>query len=174
MDLSGLHVRPALPADLDAIVGVHTLARNAYYLGHVPSEDLTDPAAYQRRRATHQQRMQDPACIVLCAELDRRVTGFALLGPPHEPAPEPGAVGQLRQIHVHPDCWRQGIGSALHQACVHAWQASSVTTGRVDVWSKNPRARAFYAAHGWQPGGHRRPGPAGFDYLRLCLPIPPA
>jgi len=148
MGVSPVRIRLAVLADLDGIASVHTQARSAYHRGLIPEEDLADPAAYQRRREIHRQRMQDPACTVLCAELDHELAGFALLGPPHEPAPDPRIVGQLRQIHVHPSRWRQGIGSALHRACIHAWQAASITTGRVDVWARNPRAQAFYAAQG--------------------------
>jgi hypothetical protein len=46
-----------------------------------------------------------------------------------------------------------------------------VSTARVDVWSRNDRARAFYASHGWRPDGHRREGPAGFDFIRLVLAV---
>jgi RimJ/RimL family protein N-acetyltransferase len=173
MDVSSLRIRPAVPADLDAIVSLHSRARAASYGGLVPDDYLTDPAAHQRRREIHQQRMHDPECTVLCAELDHQVAGFALLGPPHEPAPDPSVVGQLRQIHVSPDHWRQGIGSALHKACIRTWQTAAITTGRLEVWASNHRALAFYAAHSWQPDGHRRPGPADADYLRLCLTIPP-
>jgi GNAT superfamily N-acetyltransferase len=82
-------------------------------------------------------------------------------------------TGELLQIHVRPDRWRRGIGSVLHRASVGVWQAASVTTARVDVWARNDPGRAFYASHGWQPDGQRREGPAGFDFLRLLLPVPP-
>jgi hypothetical protein len=50
--------------------------------------------------------------------------------------------------------------------------ATVVSTAQVDVWANNQRARAFYAHHGWRPAADRRPGPAGFDFVRLRLAIP--
>jgi hypothetical protein len=38
---------------------------------------------------------------------------------------------------------------------------------------RDQRGLAFYAAHGWRPDGHRRPGAAGIDQLRHTLTIPP-
>ena len=90
---------------------MHTQARSAYNRGFIPEEDLSPPAAYQRRREIRRQRMQDPACTVLCAELDHQLAGSALLGPPHEPVPGPRIVGPLRQIHV------LGITPPLALAC---------------------------------------------------------
>lgn len=168
----GVRIRAGAPADLDAIARLHTAARSAYYRGSVPDEVLADPEAAARRHRILSQRMYDPQCTVLCAETAGGLAGFAILGPPlDQPAPDP-TRGELRQIHVSPACWRQGIGSALHDACVQAWRAAAVSTAQVDVWANNHRARAFYARHGWRPGAGRRPGPAGFDYLRLRLTIP--
>ena len=167
-----LRIRAAAPADLDAIARIHTAARSAYYRGSVPDDVLADPAAAARRRRVLGQRMHDPRCTILCAEAAGLLAGFAILGPPlDQPGPDP-AAGELRQIHVSPAHWRHGIGSALHAACVQTWRAASVSTAQVDVWANNHRARAFYARHGWQPTAGRRPGPAGFDYLRLRLTIP--
>lgn len=81
-------------------------------------------------------------------------------------------VGELRQIHVRPERWRRGIGSALHRASVEVWRSVPVSSARVDVWSRNDRARAFYASHSWRPDGHWREGPAGFDFMRLVLAVP--
>ena len=169
---TGIRIRATAPADLDAIARIHTAARSAYYRGAVPDDVLADPAAAARRRRILSQRMQDPRCTVLCAETAGELAGFAILGPPlDQPTPDP-ATGELRQIHVSPAEWRQGIGSELHNACVQAWRAASVSTAQVDVWASNHRARAFYAHHGWRLAASRRPGPAGADFVRLRLAIP--
>jgi ribosomal protein S18 acetylase RimI-like enzyme len=168
-----LAVRPAAAADIDVIAGIHTAARSAYYRGFVPEGNLADPAAEERRRGLYALRMADPRYTMLCAGAGPEVAGFVILGPPHEPAPDRDVTGELLQIHVRPDRWRRGIGSALHRASVGVWQAASVTSARVDVWARNGPGRAFYARHGWRPDGHRREGPAGFDFLRLVLAVPP-
>jgi len=172
VDGSRLLIRAAVPDDLDPVASIHTAARSAYYRGFVPDEVLADPVAAARRRLILSERMHDSRCTVLCAEADDHVIGFALLGPPHDQPAATRTVGQLRQIHVSPSHWRQGIGGALHQACIQAWQSASIITGQVDVWENNHRARAFYAHLGWQPSSRRRPGPADYDYLQLYLTIP--
>lgn len=172
MDDSRLLIRAAVPDDLDPIASIHTAARSAYYRGFVPDKVLADPVAAVHRRLILSERMHDSQCTVLCAEADGHVIGFALLGPPHDQPVAAPTVGQLRQIHVSPSHWRQGVGNALHQACIRAWQSASITTGQVDVWENNHRARAFYAQFGWQPSSRRRPGPADYDYLQLYLTIP--
>ena len=162
-----------MPGDVDAIARIHTAARSAYYRGFVSGECLADPAAEERRRGIYARRLADPRYTVMCAGAGPAVAGFAILGPPREPAPDPAGTGELLQIHVRPDLWRRGVGSALHRASVAVWRTASVTTARVDVWGGNEQGRAFYARHGWRPDGHRREGPAGFDFLRLVLAIPP-
>ena len=92
---AGLRDRPATPADVNAIARIHTAARSAYYRGFVAEDRLADPAAEQRRREIYARRLADPRYTVLCAEAGPEVTGFTILGPPHEPAPGPAVTGQL-------------------------------------------------------------------------------
>jgi GNAT superfamily N-acetyltransferase len=122
------------------ITRTHTVGRSAYYQGFVAEERLADPAAEERRRGMYAGGLADPQFTILCAELGAEVAGFVILGPPPEPVPDPAVTGQLLQIHVRPERWRRGVGSALHRASVEAWRIASVTTARVDVWARNERA----------------------------------
>ncbi|MEU2249706.1 GNAT family N-acetyltransferase [Streptomyces sp. NPDC019224] len=80
-------------------------------------------------------------------------------------------VMNLTQFHVSPAHWREGIGSALHLACVSDWQRRGVTVARLEVFEPNQGARAFYSACGWTPDPDL---PRHGDHLVLRLAVPRA
>lgn len=149
--------------DTAAVAEVHIKARNAYYDGFVDLEKLDRRAAQLREFYT--ERLERFDRRLWCAKIDDEVVGMALTGPSQENLGP--WVGQLYQIHVDPQHWRKGIGTALHKACMDAWRTSGVTVGVVEVWSRNTQAQAFYETHGWRADGHTRKGDAGTSYLRL-------
>ncbi|MFI2240987.1 GNAT family N-acetyltransferase [Streptomyces chrestomyceticus] len=163
-------VRDATAADLDVIADLHQRARATYYRGRVPDAVLDDPAERERWRDGWARSLARTDGTVLCAERDGAVVGVASYRR-EDGAPEDTV--KLFQLHVDPDRWRDGIGSALHRACVAGWRAAGVTTARLDVYWHNRRARAFYDRHGWQPDDSRRPAPDA-THLDLVLPLSPA
>ncbi|MFF2526152.1 GNAT family N-acetyltransferase [Streptomyces liangshanensis] len=139
-------IRPATPADLDAITVVHAEARATYYRGHLPDDEFDGPDERARTRAAWANGLSrdEPGAAVLCAEHDGRPVGVAAYR-------RVDGVMTLTQLHVAPAHWRRGIGAALHEACVAAWRRDGVGTARLEVFEPNKRAQAFYAAHGWYP-----------------------
>ncbi|WP_166664171.1 GNAT family N-acetyltransferase [Actinophytocola oryzae] len=158
-----MEIRLATPTDKAAAAEVHIVARNTYYEGHV------DVAALDRRaaqlRAFYTEKLDRFDRRLWCAEIDGDVVGMALTGPSMDNLGP--WVGQLYQIHVRPDHWREGIGTALHRTCLDAWREAGVTVGVLEVWSNNERAQSFYESHGWRPDGHSRPGKGETTYRRL-------
>jgi ribosomal protein S18 acetylase RimI-like enzyme len=157
-------IRLADAADAVAVAEVHIKSRDKVYEGQIDVEALDRRAAQLRSfyRGDNPERFDRK---LWCAELDGGVVGMALTGPPQDYLLP--WVGQLYQIHVHPDHLRKGIGTALHQACTTAWREAGITVGVLEVWSNNDPARSFYESHGWRPDGHERPGPKGTTYIRL-------
>jgi len=153
----------AVAEDTAAVAEVHITARNTYYDGHVDIAKLDRRAAQLREFYRSAPERFDRR--LWCAKIDGEVVGMALTGPSLDNFGP--WVGQLYQIHVHPDHWRKGVGSALHTACIEAWREGGVTVGMLEVWSRNERAQAFYESHGWRPDGHIRPGDADTTYIRL-------
>ncbi len=159
-------IRTAAIGDLDAMVDVHTQARTAYYrAGGLAEAELADPAEHAERIAGWRRAISGGRHITLCAVRGERVVGVLSMGAPN------GEVCELYQIHVRPGSWGLGIGSRLHAAYAAALRNGCVPYGRLCVWERNARARAFYARHGWRPDGHRTPGPGGADYLRMRLAV---
>ncbi|MFH9422504.1 GNAT family N-acetyltransferase [Streptomyces sp. NPDC017529] len=163
-------VRAATPADLDAIADLHSRARATYYRGRLPDAQPDSPAERDRRRDGWTRALARPDATVLCAERDGTVVGAASYR--REDGAPAGTV-TLHQLHVDPGCWRGGVGTALHRACVAGWRSAGIATARLEVYWHNSRARAFYTRHGWRPDESRRPVPDD-THLGLVLPLTPA
>ncbi len=157
-------IRTARPADLDAITALHTRARATYYRGRVPEETYTGELHRAHAREAWSRAVARPAAEggVLCAEQDGEVTGVAAF------LTSDGET-TLTQLHVDPVHWRRGTGAALHAACLDAWCGAGIERVRLEVYTHNLRAQAFYATHGWLPD----PAPAhSGSHLTLWLTVP--
>ncbi|MBD0709255.1 MULTISPECIES: GNAT family N-acetyltransferase [unclassified Streptomyces] len=150
-------IRLATAADLDAVVDLHAEARATYYRGHLPEADYRGPEEVARARESWAAAVGRGA--VLCAVRDGEIVGVAAHG-------ERDGLAHLTQLHVRPAHWRSGVGTALHEACVRIWRTAGTPAVRLEVFDRNERAQAFYAAHGWTPDpDHPRDG----DHLVLRL-----
>lgn len=169
-------IRTAEPADAAAILAVHTRARATYYRGHLPDEVIA--AQNKREPALYEGIIRRPDRTTLCAELGGEVVGFLMIGPCHHPEPDAQVTSQLYQIHVAPDRFRLGVGSALHDGALDVWRAAEVAAARLWVWDFNTRARAFYTRRGWVADGYEDPDTTRIgEHRQLGLrlhPIPTA
>jgi ribosomal protein S18 acetylase RimI-like enzyme len=157
-------IRIATAVDLDAIVQLHTEARATYYHGHLAEEEYAGAEEVSRSRGGWARAIDRDDATVLCADLDGTLAGIAAF------AVRDGVM-HLTQLHVAPAHWRKGVGTALHAACVTAWQRDGVADARLEVFAPNARAQSFYAARGWTPDpAHPRAG----THLVLCLAVPAA
>lgn len=136
--MGNLVVRAARATDSADIVDIHVHARRSYYEGHLSEADLAEWED-EVRATGYADRIGRRGRAWLCAESAGVVTGFALV-----------AGAELLQLQVRPDSWGQGIGGALHAACVDVWRSTGVPVAGLDVFEPNTRARAFYARHGWR------------------------
>ncbi|OEJ31440.1 GNAT family N-acetyltransferase [Streptomyces subrutilus] len=158
-------IRTARPADLDAITALHTRARATYYRGRVPEETYTGEPHRAQAREAWSRAVARPAAEggVLCAERDGEVTGVAAFRTAH-------GETTLTQLHVDPVHWRRGTGAALHAACLDAWRRAGIERVRLEVYTHNLRAQAFYATRGWLPDPGPAPARSG-SHLTLWLTV---
>ncbi|WP_445065215.1 GNAT family N-acetyltransferase [Streptomyces sp. SAS_281] len=154
-------IRTAKRDDLDAIVTLHTEARATYYSGHLAEEEYAGPAEVGRARDGWARAVDREDATVLVAEEDGALVGVAA----HSVR---DGWTYLTQLHVSPAHWREGVGSALHLACVADWQRRGVTRARLEVFEPNRRAQAFYSACGWVPDPET-PRHGGHLVLRLAV-----
>ncbi|HVO01881.1 MAG TPA: GNAT family N-acetyltransferase [Candidatus Cybelea sp.] len=120
-------LRPATPADAEAVAHLHRLTFDATYPDfpklHGPEEDLRHFDAVIKSRP------------VLVAEQDGRIVGYCAFG-----------NGWVDDLYVHPAFQSRGIGSRL---LAEAQKANP----ELQLWTfqANANARAFYEKHGFVP-----------------------
>ncbi|WP_137990133.1 GNAT family N-acetyltransferase [Streptomyces vilmorinianum] len=158
-------IRHATADDLDTIAALHLEARSTYYRGHIPDTEFAGPEELARTRAGWSRAVGRGD--VLCAERDGEIAGVAA----YSRGDGPEGTVTLTQLHVLPTHWRRGVGTELHTACLDAWRTDGVTAARLEVFEKNERAQAFYAARGWTPDTE---APRSGTHLVLRLTMEPA
>jgi len=151
-------IRQAAPGDADALVRMHTAVHEECY-GHV-----LPPSFFAARRASIQERTErrrpyldsaEPRIIALDASGE--IVGFADAGPGRD-KDRPGEL-ELYAIYTLGRAYGSGLGAALLNA------ALGTSAAYLWVLEANPRARAFYAKHGFQPDGERKLLPADWHEL---------
>jgi ribosomal protein S18 acetylase RimI-like enzyme len=82
------------------------------------------------------------------AEFDHQVVGFVRSGPSRDNDDDPGQVGEIYAIYVHPDYWGRRVGYTLLQTATQQLQQQGF--GEVTLWTlrDNRHARAFYERTG--------------------------
>ena len=147
-----MQLRRAEPADARAVAGLHVAAWKAAFPGLLPQDYLDDLAPEDRLGAWEEALAPSPWPIVVVAEEDGALLGFACVSPSRdEDAGE--EVGELQTLYVDPSTWRTGVGTALLDAGCEELATAGFTTATLWVLGVNERARRFYERHGWRPDG---------------------
>lgn len=145
-------IRPAVLRDATAIAEVQVSSWKTTYKGIVPDgliERMTVPertGGWTRILSALEESGQGK--VFLC-ETEGEVVGFASFGPQRDHGLEDrGFTSELTAIYLLETAQRQGIGSALLQAC--ATEALGLGHNGMSVWvlEQNLGARGFYEARG--------------------------
>ena len=167
-------VRPAVPADADAIGEVHVAGWRAAYRGQLP-DVLLDGLSVEDRRSTWRRRLEPPTrSAVWVGTLGGRVVGFASTGPAADPDLDPARVTELFALYLLPACWGQGVGFALHGAVLARARADAREALTLWVLRTNARGGAFYERQGWRPDGAEQRKPFRdvlLDEVRYRRPV---
>ena len=161
-------IRRATPPDAGLLATVHRRTVLHAYAGIFPAgtpAPTLDDLTRQWRRD-----LADPATRALVAEDGGRPVGSVATGPDPEGTPE----GELRRLHVLPERWGRGLGTALHDAALAAL-GERFAVARLWVLEGNQRARRFYERRGWVPVDGARWVAAGVGevrYRRLVASAP--
>ena len=151
-----LPVRPATPADVDAIAELHVASWRAGYRGLVDDQVL-DRLSVDERAAQWRAHLRRVA--VLVAETGGALDGFVAFTP---------ATGEIGALYVAPERFRSGTGSALIEAAHEAIAAAGREEAVLWVFAGNAAGRAFYAAHGYEPDGASATEPrSGLEEIRM-------
>jgi ribosomal protein S18 acetylase RimI-like enzyme len=150
-------VRPATVADAPAMGRLVVRAWQAAYRGQMPDDYLDDLRAEDRAAYWDGVlRREGRRSVVLVAEQDGEVIGFAAAGP----SPDPEGVGELFAINLDPDHWGTGAGRALLEAAQVELDRMGFAESVLWVLPGNGRARRFYERAGWAADGAEKTGQA--------------
>ncbi len=132
-------IRPASPADADAIAATEAAAAAHPWSAHQVADTLA--------------RSTTVGWVV--------ATGEGAVG--HLLASRVADEGEILTLAVHPSHRRQGLARALLSACEAAWRDAGVRQAWLEVRASNHPARALYARHGWFDVGRRPRYYAGLE-----------
>lgn len=126
-------VRPATPADADAIVAIERASFAIPWSEASIRRDLAD----------------NPAARVLVAEQDGRVVGYVGLWRVLD-------EGQVNDVAVLPEFRRRGVGRALVRGMARNARDEGMVRLSLEVRSRNDAAIALYEAEGFVREGLRK------------------
>jgi ribosomal protein S18 acetylase RimI-like enzyme len=140
-------------ADAPAMGRLHVRAWQAAYRGQMPDGYLDGLRAEDR--AVYWDgvlRREGRRSVILVAERDGEVIGFAAAGP----SPDPQGAGELYAINIDPAHWGAGAGRALLEAAQAELARLGFAEAVLWVLPANVRARRFYEIAGWTADGTER------------------
>ncbi|MBE1572998.1 GNAT family N-acetyltransferase [Amycolatopsis roodepoortensis] len=156
-----LTIRPATPADADAVANIWYHGWQDGHLGNVP-----DSLVRIRTRESFWERAADRVDDTTVAVLDGEVAGFVMV------------VGdEVEQVYVSSDHRGSGVAGALLAEAERLVSAGGHSRAWLAVAPGNTRARRFYERCGWVDEGefdNRVAGPDGpvsVPCLRYAKPV---
>jgi GNAT superfamily N-acetyltransferase len=160
-------IRPARLGDAEGVVRAHERASSELF-EQVVGKPLEELMPFEARVARFRESIGKASAEarILVAESEGTILGLAVC------AGEPGGEGEVKDLHVVPDAWGTGIGTALLDAAVAALREMGAADAFLWVGEENPRARRFYEREGWRPDGTSKPsslGPIELRYTRSLL-----
>ncbi|HEX4418226.1 MAG TPA: GNAT family N-acetyltransferase [Kofleriaceae bacterium] len=150
-----MELRLALPTDALAVAQIHVRAWQAGYRGLLPAGYLDGLRAEDRAARYTFGRAGGPRTTVaitggaaggiIGGTAGGTIVGFATI---HQ--------AELAALHVDPDAWRQGVGSALIARARADLAAAGVAEAHLWLLAGNTRAQQLYERDGWTTDGTRR------------------
>ena len=138
-------IRPATPADAEAIAIVHAQSWRETYGRFVDDPDTNPWFDSERRIAMWRSSLDDDELNVVVAVTDGSLVGFAAT---HlTPGAEAARPEELHMLYVLESSHGSGAGQALLDAVLADRSAT------LWVAADNPRAHAFYRRNGFRPDG---------------------
>ena len=137
-------IREATPADVGAVVDcwVALAADQRQHASHLL-------AGANRLAIADSIRMATAAGLVVVAEGDGALAGFAMAHQELDGLQRDVALGVIDAMYVRPDARGRGLGRALLEAVEAALARRGADHVALDVLTANTRARSFYAAAGY-------------------------
>jgi phosphinothricin acetyltransferase len=141
----GLVVRPAVQADLPAIVAIYN-----HYIAHAQTPFTTEPATVAGRAAWF-AGFDQARYHLLVAELPAGLMGWASSSP-YRPTPAFDHTVET-SVYLHPEAHGRGVGSRLYAALLELLRGQAVHTVLAGVALPNPGSVALHRKFGFEEVG---------------------
>ncbi len=139
--VSGLGIEAT--RDVDLIASIHAETVSFAYAGFFP-QDSPAPTVGELA-GIWAARLADRTATALVCRAEGRVVGTVMV----RQDPDFAGEGQLVGLHVLPDAWGRGVGTALHDAGLQTLAEAGFKTAGLWVIAQNQRARTMYSSRGW-------------------------
>ncbi|MEU4360532.1 GNAT family N-acetyltransferase [Promicromonospora sp. NPDC023987] len=157
-------VRPAVLDDAEAIAVVHHTAWVQTYSDLLPADHWESDTVERRAQQWHERLSDDVPGSFSVAVVDEQMVGFARAGAARrkDRVPPPVRPDELWALYVLSERHGTGIGALLLDAVLPP-------PAPAELWvaDANPRARRFYAKHGFTPDGARFTDDRNFVLIRM-------
>jgi GNAT superfamily N-acetyltransferase len=140
-----VRLRAAATADVGAMLAI-VEACDASYRDWAPA-GWQPPPAGSARWVTEFAAPDRWTAVAVDGE---RVCGFVSW----DPARDSAGTAHVGALFVHPDAWRQGVGTRLLDAAVDAMRSRGLERARLTTLEGSP-AESFYRTRGWGRDGRR-------------------
>jgi ribosomal protein S18 acetylase RimI-like enzyme len=148
-----LHTRPAREEDVRAIAELHV---RSWKFGHqrIFPTTVVDSVSVEEREASWHERLKGAPSdqMILVADGDGAVLGFASAGPTHD-TPTEARIAEIYELFVLPEAIGTGVGGALISGTLSRLKDGGFRAVTLWVVEGNDRARRFYERQGFRPDG---------------------
>ena len=153
-------VRVARLEDAPAIAKIHVATWRVAYAGIVP-EDFLASLSEEERIKSWQEQLADGRTVVLVAEKEGEVVGWAAGGASRDD--DARGEAEVYAIYILPEHWGGGVGRELMARMEEALGHGQDIT--LWVLQDNQRAIGFYEKVGYRPDGAKKEIPLGGSSL---------
>ncbi|MHB1153737.1 MAG: GNAT family N-acetyltransferase [Eubacteriales bacterium] len=148
--LPNIYVRLAVPADAPDMAEIHARSWEVAYKDIIPAEyikkkNATRPALY-KRIITDENKTQ------YVIEADGKTVGIMCIAAPQDSDAD-DSFYELHGIYLHPDHYRQGIGTKAMEFACNIARSLGKTNMTVWVFAENTNAISFYKKCGFAADG---------------------
>lgn len=139
--------------DIRGILSVHARSWRVAYDPILPDsaiDRVIDPDPDHEHIEDRHAELYPDRDRVFLAEDDGGIVGYAYVrwGSETKPFVGPDEAG-LKEIYVDPDCWGQGIGTALLTRCLDRLP-DRLTALKLEALARNEVGSSFYSARGFE------------------------
>ena len=142
-------LRRACPGDEAALALIHTESWKAAFREILSPEVLAPRTDRQGITDLYQSILGRDFPRITLASVAGEPCGMAVWGESRDGL----EAAELICIHVLPNGWRQGCGSAMMESALQEMKAAGYTAAVLWVFTANTRARTFYEKLGFSPTG---------------------